>query len=94
MTGVKSLQEIRGRRPATGRSFPLSVAGSIAAEKACLLLGQEFRHLACLMPRGLHGEALAMLTGTLTGGQLADPAAAACPPDNGRPGRWGQSALE
>lgn len=38
------------------------------AEKARLLLGQEFRHGVFDAWRGLHSEALAMLAGTLQAG--------------------------
>lgn len=62
------LQEIRDAAPGDWPVISAQLPGGTAAEKARLLLGQEFRHGVFDARRGLHSEALAMLTGTLQAG--------------------------
>lgn len=62
------LREIREAAPGDWPVISAELPDSIPAEKARLLLGQEFLHGVFDARRGLHSEALAMLTGTLQAG--------------------------
>lgn len=62
------LREIRDAAPGDWPVISAQLPGGIPAEKARLLLGQEFRHGVFDARRGFHSEALAMLTGTLQAG--------------------------
>ncbi|HHN8306899.1 TPA: tRNA(Met) cytidine acetyltransferase TmcA [Morganella morganii] len=62
------LQEIRDAAPGDWPIISAQLPGGTVAEKARLLLGQEFRHGVFDARRGLHSEALAMLAGTLQAG--------------------------